>query len=134
MAEPILNLDTLVERPTIAINGEPYEMRTPGELSLLDFHWVGKQSAALEPLFAQSEPLTLDQIGEIGENLGKLCQFILLAPEEVLKKLHVAHQLQVIQVFTGLLRGLRPTPAEANPAQAPETAPPSTGESTSPAS
>ena len=138
MAEPLLNLDTLVERATVIINKKSYEMKKPGEVSLLDYHWVSKQSEKLEGIFAQTGPLTMEQVGSLASSIDELCRFILFAPDEVHKGLLEIHKLRIIQTFTDLLRGDVTTlagekPTAPEPGTAAET-PSSTGESTSPAS
>lgn len=135
MADALLNLDTLVERKIVKVDGKPYELRTPGELSLLEFHRIGKLGETLEPLFAQEDSLTLDQVGTLATALDELCRAVFIAPPEVHAALREGHKLQIVNVFIELQRGAKVTaPEKTASAESVVPAVPSTGESTSPAS
>lgn len=99
--EPLLDLNTLIERPTIAIDGERYEILSSDELSLLDtqrFERWGRQIEAL----AKDD----DKADELNALVAKVSDRIMVGvPDELRSKLSNAHRLRVIAVFTGLLLG-----------------------------
>jgi len=127
--EPILNLDTLVERRTVAIDGKPYDLVSASELSILDYHRIGNQGRNVEAIMAQQDDLSDDQVQAVRTLLDSMCKVLLLAPIEVHVRLTDNQRLQIVGAFTGLLR------AEAVlPAGGPSTTPQPIGESTSPVS
>jgi len=127
--EPILNLDTLVERRTVAIDGKPYELVNAAELSILDYHRIGNQGRNVEAIMAQQEDLSDDQVQAVRTLLDSMCKVLLLAPIEVHARFTDNQRLQIVGAFTGLLR------VEAVlPAGGPATTPQLIGESTSRAS
>lgn len=130
MAEPVLSLDTLVERATVAIDGKPHELRNGAELSILDYHRIGRQGAAVEKMLAQGADLSDAQVSELTRLLDAMLRVVLLAPAEVMDRLSDGQKLQVVQAFSDLQR------ATARPAGGTADAPaevPSIGENGSPA-
>lgn len=127
--DPILKLDTLVERRTVMIDGASYGLVNSGELSILDFHRIGYQGRNVENLMAQQEDLNDEQVEAVRRLLDSMCKVLLLAPVEIHARLSDNQRLQIVQAFTGLLRAEAAPPAEELAAAAPQT-----GESTSPAS
>lgn len=100
MAEtPILELSTLIERPTIRIDGTLYELRAPDELSVMDGQYLthaGKRIDALARTEDADEhlPMLLDEV---------IRRVTVDLPEEVLGKLKESQKLSICEVFTGLL-------------------------------
>ncbi|MBB99192.1 MAG: hypothetical protein CML67_06605 [Rhodobacteraceae bacterium] len=100
MAEtPILELSTLIERPTIRIDGTLHELRAPDELSVMDSQYLthaGKRIDALARTEDADEllPKLLDEV---------IRRVTVELPEEVLGKLTESHKLSICEVFTGLL-------------------------------
>ncbi len=135
---PLLNLDTLTERYTVMVDGEPYELRNPGELSLTAYHNLGKKSDELSKLLdVPDSEFTGEQVAELDRTLDYLCRAVLEAPDDVHKKLKDLHKLQVIQTFNELpeSKGMVALVAGATAEKAPEAEEPEispTGESTSP--
>jgi hypothetical protein len=147
MAEPILSLDTLVERQVVRIDGKDYELKIPGELSVLDFHRIGKRHERVEALQKRGESgeITEEEVSELQSLIDWLCRFVFVAPGDVVDRLNYNQKLRVIWAFINLLGEYAPpAPAggivEAAPASAPEAIEQasdakatSTGESSSPA-
>ena len=127
MAEPVLNLDTLVERRVVVIDGKHYELKNPDEVSLLDYHRIWYKGRELDAAFAKPN-LTMDEIGALAKNIDELCRFLLDAPDAVHARLHESHKMKVIQVFTSLQHAAVTAPAPEPPAT------PSSGETSSPES
>lgn len=139
MAEPILDLDTIVERRTIRIRAivdgvprsEQYELKAPGEFSLLDYRRLGKKGERVEAMLAPDRDLTDEEVSELGDLLGWLCGTVLMAPPEVLARLSLDQRLAVLKAFTDLQRAAAQPAGEKTPA--PTTSEPSPiGESSSP--
>jgi len=123
----LLNLDTLTERNTVTVDGVPYDLINPGQLSILDQHRVLKWGARVQELHATVENLSDAAITEMGELLDRFCRLVLPAPPEVHDRVSDNQRLKLMSVFTELLRGETPAPAGASAAPvADET---STGES-----
>jgi hypothetical protein len=132
---PLLTLDTLVERNTVVIDGKPYELRNPKELTLLEYHHIGRRSAELESMRAtmgDRDPAEAE-VQAVTTALEELCRLVLIAPAEVHARLLEQQKQAIIQAF------MLPQRETAAPAAAPaQPTPPrrrrrSTGESTSPA-
>jgi hypothetical protein len=141
MAKPILSISTLVEpRDFVTIDGTPYELRRPGELTLLEQLRLGRRGQELEAL-----KVSLDT-GDPGEEdiqtllalLDEMCRLVLLAPAEIHARLSDAQKQAIVQAF---MLPQRETAAPAAAVEQPATATSvkrrrgnrSTGESTSPA-
>lgn len=102
MAEkPLLDLDTLIVRPTILVDGVTYELMSADELSVLASHRFGVWGQRIEALSAQED----DAAGaEREELIDKVCRAAIVGmPEAVFEKLSGAHKSAITDVFTGLL-------------------------------
>lgn len=99
--DPLLDLNTLIERPQIAIDGKRYEILSPDELSILD-------SQRFERWGRQIEELARDdsRSAELDALIDKVTDQIMVGvPDVVRAKLSKGHKVRVIAVFTGLLLG-----------------------------
>lgn len=96
---PLLDLDTLIVRPTIKIDDKNYEILSPNELSIIDsqrFTLWGALIETLAPDEAKGEELTAV--------VDKAARMVFVgAPEAVFAKLSGAQKMQVVEVFTMLL-------------------------------
>lgn len=102
MAEPILDLNTLVERPKIKIDGEVYEILSPEELSVVDHQRFGIWGRRIDALMAKPKTTAAEQ-KELAQILGDLTDRILVGvPEELREKLSDTHRLEVAEVFIRL--------------------------------
>lgn len=102
MADKILELSTLIDRPIIVIDGERYEIRSPEELSVLDHHRLTKQGKALDVLMA-GEDLSIPQHRELESLLASISDFIMVGvPEDVRLKLTDTQRMDVAEVFIAL--------------------------------
>jgi hypothetical protein len=100
--QPILDLDTLVERAPVRIDGQLYEMLNPAELSILDLHRFGAAGAELANLREIGADPTDEQMNAVSETLRRMVRMILRAPDEVLDRLTDVHRFRVVQAFNGL--------------------------------
>ncbi|MBW8638999.1 hypothetical protein K1W69_17515 [Hoeflea sp. WL0058] len=102
---PLLDLNTLIERPTIRIDGKAYEILSPEELSILDSQRFERWGRKIEAL-AKTANENDDDADELTTLIDTVTSKIAIGvPEDVRARLTNAHKDQVISVFTGLLLG-----------------------------
>lgn len=110
---PLLDLDTLIARPTIRIDGTDYEMKRGAEMSLVEYQRVvrfGAKLAKLHGVSLQGGQGLVTAEGEIPEDdliessaaMDGLCRLVLMAPAEVHERLTDTHRAKIIQVFITL--------------------------------
>lgn len=99
--EPVLSLDTLVEHRCVAIDGVAYDLVNVSEISVLDYHRLGKRAGRVEQLMRGDE-LDEAQVAEMCDHLAWICGFVLRAPDEILRKLSDNQRLEVAKAFTEL--------------------------------
>lgn len=102
MADPILKVETLVERPQVEIDGNMYEILSPDELSLFQSQKIGSLGRKLDRY------LKADELNDTGQKqldftLQGLVEIIMApVPIEVRAKLNQAQLHSVIEAFTWL--------------------------------
>lgn len=132
--KPILSLDTLVERAVVAIDGSAYDLKNVGEFSILESIQMENKSARLRAMFLDSAEPTDENVASLEAELDWLCRRILVAPDDIQRRLTSNQRFAVVMAFTNLQRGKTAPPAEEPPTAPPiPTQTPSTGESCSPA-
>lgn len=109
---PLLDLQTLVTRPVVRIrNGDEvhdYELRTPGEMSPLEYVQLKPLSERVDPFLSAMRSLDgLDALSEEDakrgeETLTQFCERVLLAPADVISKLSIMQRVAVVATFTRL--------------------------------
>jgi len=100
----VLDLDTLVVRDVVIISGKRYELKSPAELTILDFYRIGKRANRIKELTEGPDEMSEGAIEEMLSLTDAACKFVLLAPNEVHASLSHHHRLQVLSVFTELQR------------------------------
>ncbi|RVN36990.1 hypothetical protein [Sinorhizobium meliloti] len=127
--DPILDLNTLIERPKITIDGTPYEILSPEELSILDSQAFTFWGGEIERLSKEK-----DKGEELSSLIDTVARKVLVSvPAAVFAKLTGAQKFRVVEVFTVLL--LRDKMGAVGAvAQVMKGLAPSTGEKSSPAS
>lgn len=99
----LLNLDTLVDRPKIAIDGKRYEILSPDELPVLVSHKLAMQGKRLDELSGAAE-LAPEDKAELEQLVLDLSDTIMEPiPAAVRAKLSDAQRLSVIEAFSTLL-------------------------------
>jgi len=99
---PVLNLDTLIEKPKITIDGQPYSILAPDALSVVDLHRVSAAGRRIAELMGGSDLDTLQQ-GELDALIIEISDFIMVdVPNEARAKLTGTQRMQIIEVFTSL--------------------------------
>lgn len=99
---PVLDLQTLIERPRIAIDGAPYEILSPDEVSVLDHQRLAAWGRRYDALMAQAS-LSDAERDELARLVRDISDTIMVGvPEAVRARLSDAQRLQVVEVFTAL--------------------------------
>ncbi|RVG94839.1 hypothetical protein CN221_14780 [Sinorhizobium meliloti] len=96
---PILDLNTLIERPKIAIDGTPYEILSPEELSILDSQSFTFWGGEIEQL--ANEKGKEEELKSLIDTVAR--KVLVGVPADVFAKLSGAQKNRVIEVFTMLL-------------------------------
>ncbi|MDP2131959.1 MAG: hypothetical protein U0975_09970 [Erythrobacter sp.] len=98
---PLLDLDTLIERPFITIDGRRFEIRSPSELSVVESHRFGRWGNRIEALTAEDGDAAEAELNDL---IARVSKGILIdVPDTVFDKLSGANRWAIIDVFTGLL-------------------------------
>jgi hypothetical protein len=130
MAAPILNLDSLVDRPTVVINDKEYWLLTLDILPPLDAHRLQFMTQRVAELLGQATPLSEDEERELKTLPDRMCRMVLDAPDDVHQALTDPKRMLIAETAATTFRsGLR-IPPLAGPTAAAAS---STGESGSPA-
>ena len=130
MAEVVLKLDDLVDRAIVRIGETPYEMKNAEELSILDFHAIGKHGQKVARLMATPD-LSDDDVTTLHSALRVLVAIILIAPPEILDRLNDMQRVAIAETFTRLQDEKNLKTATPTVEQSEETETPSTGENSS---
>lgn len=103
MGKVLLNLDTLVVRPKISIDGRPFEILSPEELPVLTSHLLASKGARMEKLTMTAE-LGEDEEAELTSLVYEISDVIMgPVPADVRDKLSEAQRISVIEAFSTLL-------------------------------
>lgn len=95
---PILDLDTLIDRPTIRVDGNLYELWSPEELSVLDSQYFTRQGREIEELAKADDTEALAAL------IGKVCRRCFVEiPDDVFAKLSPPQRTAIVEAFSGLL-------------------------------
>lgn len=104
----LLDLDTLIDRPRIRIDGTLYEILSPNELSVIDSHRFAVWGRRIDSLNRAGnkadEAIVEDQAAELEALVTKVSQRIAVGvPADVFAKLPGKQRWAIIDVFTALL-------------------------------
>jgi len=125
MAAPILDLDKLVDRPTVVIDGKEYWLLTPDILPPLDSHHFHHMWQRTSELMEKAD-LTDDEKAELGALPNRMCRLVLPeAPDAVHEALTDRKRMVVIGVASRTFFVRSPLTPQAG--HATEAASPSTG-------
>lgn len=100
---PLLDLETLIERPKITIDGEPYEIVSPDELSVIEIQRLASLGRKLDNLLRQDGEAQPNQLTKALELLT--ATIMAPVPADIRGKLSDGHKRAVIEVFTMLSLG-----------------------------
>jgi hypothetical protein len=101
---PLLDLDTLIERPRIAIDETLYEILSPNELSVIDSHRFAVWGRRIDELKKSAVEGDENDEAELEELIAKVARKICVGvPDDVFAKVQGKQRWAVIDVFTALL-------------------------------
>lgn len=99
--EPLLDLSTLITRPTIRIDGTLFEILSPDEVSIIDSHRFGLWGRRIQQL-ADVEGDEAE--AELAALIDKVARRVAVGvTDAVYDQLAGAHKQAISDVFTGLL-------------------------------
>ena len=110
----LLDLNTLTEHDTVAIDGHEYDIIRGDELSILDYHRVARWGARIAEIQERGcgSDLTEEEIADYDRLLDLTCRMILRAPDEVHRLLGAMQRMSIVNCFTALPRPMAPTAGE----------------------
>jgi len=100
--KPLLDLTTNGRSPraVIAIDGQPYTLRRPQELSLVDLHALSTKIPQAVQALEKGDAMTQTERADVSAVITRLCGAIVVdAPPAVLARLTELQRVQVIDVF-----------------------------------
>lgn len=97
----ILDLTTNQDRFNIKIDGVPYLIKTPSDLTLTDYKTL-EQLAPQTAALLLKKTLNSKQTTELSRLLDVACRLALAAPSDVLDRLGDLNRLNIFKVFTEL--------------------------------
>lgn len=131
---PVLDLDSLVDRPVVVLNGQEYWLVTADILPPLKGHQLVRGIKRINVL-AEKDVLTEDESAELALLPDTLCRLILMAPEETHQGLDDYKRCLILEkaltTFRSALRVL-PAPQGETATPAPTLSTSSTGGNGSP--
>jgi hypothetical protein len=95
--EPLLDLDSLIERPKITIDAKPYELVSPEELSVIDTQRLASLGRRLDNLMKQDGEAQAKVLTDTLEQI-----VMAPVPVETRAKLSDGKKIAVVEVFTML--------------------------------
>lgn len=99
----ILSLETIYDRPQVAIDQRLYEITAPAELTIEQHYKLARHSKKLAAL-KENAGLAEAQIKQLSVHLDAICEIVLAPiPESVRSKLTDSHKQAIVEVFTMLL-------------------------------
>lgn len=99
-SKPLLDLDTLVERPFITIDGVRVDILNPEELSVIESHRFGVWGRRIEELSGQTGQEAEDELDQLVATVArKIC---VGASDELFATVPGGQRWQIVDVFTAL--------------------------------
>lgn len=99
--EALLDLDTLIERPFIIIDGDRVDILNPAELSVIESHRLGVWGKKIDALAEEANEEAEAELAKLVDlTARKIC---IGASDEQFAKLTGSQRWDIIEVFTGLL-------------------------------
>lgn len=99
---PVLSISTVVQRPTIRIDGTLYELRSRDEVPWLLYRGYANTFRRCSVLLTKGK-LTEEEERELESQLPALIEAFVIAPKSVLRKLDTEARYQIATVFSLLL-------------------------------
>lgn len=136
MAEHLLDLATATDRPTIRIDGNHYEMRTPEEFSWKDNQLISKRGKRFQVLVNKMQTetgLNDAEGGDLEKIAAEMVDLLVVDIDDETKvKLKPLHQLKIFEAFSTLSQVSPPVETAPDQAAEAETATETPADSESP--
>ena len=102
MAEPLLDISTVISRPAILVDGARYEILSPNEVSLVDYHRFMNWGKTIDRLLG-ADGLDEGQLSELMSAVYNLTDRIMVGvPTEVRDRMSDEQRVSVAEVFMQL--------------------------------
>ncbi|MEL7447106.1 MAG: hypothetical protein AAGK02_15065 [Pseudomonadota bacterium] len=98
---PLLDLDTMIDRPAIKIDGKKYEILSAEELSVIDTHRFGRWGKQIQALSNEDGEQAEAELEQLIKRVAR--KVAVGVPEEVFGKLTGQAQWAIVDLFTALL-------------------------------
>ena len=98
---PLLDLDTLVERPFITVDGERVEILNPDELSVIESHRFGVWGRRIEALATETGEAAEKEFDALVAMVAR--RICVGASDETFARLSGSQHWDIVELFTGLL-------------------------------
>ena len=99
MTKNVLEISTITQRCSVKIDGQSYEIVSMDELSVVDYHRLGRKGLRIDFLMGKADASD-EELAEVRAILDDLCRRVVLAPDEVHAKLSDGHRLNLVRAFT----------------------------------
>ncbi len=96
--QPVLDLNTLIDRPKVSIDGKTYDLYSAEELSILESQWFTVKGQEIE---AAANKDNQEEVEELVSDVCKRC--LVACPDEVFDRLSGSHKMAITELFTRLL-------------------------------
>lgn len=96
---PLLDLSTQVDRPFIKVDGDPYELAVKDDFGIEEQHRLTAYGRRFDELFKRNNLSEKDR-GRLKLLLDYMFDKVLLAPDEIKRKLGDDQRSQVVLAFT----------------------------------
>ncbi|MEO0589117.1 MAG: hypothetical protein AAFZ11_01005 [Pseudomonadota bacterium] len=100
-AEPLLDLDTLIKRPFIVIDGKRFDTFSPDELSVIQNHRFIRWGERIRELHQQSGKKAEDELDALVDTAARAV--LVEIDDETFSKLSGKQRLAITEVFTARL-------------------------------
>jgi hypothetical protein len=97
--QPVLDLDTLADRPTVIFGKKEYRLWSSDLLPPLDNHRVRKLIRRIDEIALKDGELTKAEENELKKLFDEVTRVVLDAPDAVHKKLTDKHRAEIIRTF-----------------------------------
>ena len=119
MARPTLDLDRIIERPVVRIDGTDFELKDPGEFSVVDTGRLRRNTRRVVEMIQDYASLTDKSQAELEANIDELMDSIFVnMPEAVRRSLTFEQVGEILAYFTLNRTG---SPVTADEAASPQT-------------
>jgi hypothetical protein len=97
---PMLDLQIFPVRPTIKIDQVSYELRTVNDFTLAEYtRWERELPLVGRLLYNADKGLNKAESADVSRRLDALCRLVLMAPEDIQRKIGDINRIFIIKAF-----------------------------------